>query len=284
MSDPTFAIIGAAGYIAERHLDAIHHVGGRVLGACDKKGCDAVGILDKYDDLPAFFDEIERFDRWLDRQNRGPQPVDYVVVCSPNYLHEPHARLAMRAGSNVIVEKPACLTERNLDALMEIESETGQSVKCILQLRNTTVPTLKRDGTDSILVAYSVKRGVWYDYSWKGDTQKSGGVLTNIGIHLIDLLCFSFALGLEKPRFNTLLKKGRAVLGDLHLGEGVRASVDLRVRYQGPVQRALFVNEEKIDLSASMGFHNLEYEALVAGDGWNLETARDAIRICEEAR
>ena len=280
--DPTFAIIGAAGYIAPKHLDAIHHVGGRVLGACDTH--DAVGVLDRYDDLPSFFTEIERFDRWLDRQNRGPQPVDYVVVCTPNYLHDPHARLAMRAGSDVIVEKPVCLTERNLDSLLGIEEETGKRVNCILQLRNATVPDLQRDGTDSIVVRYSVRRGVWYDYSWKGNLARSGGVLTNIGIHLIDLLCFFFARGDEPPRFNVLVQKPRGLMGDLHLGEGIYASVDLRVRYRGPVQRTLLVNEHKVDLSAGMDFHNVEYENIVAGDGWSLETARDAIRVCERSR
>jgi len=280
---PTFALIGAAGFVAPRHLDAIKHVGGRVLGACDPH--DAVGVLDRYGDQPAFFTEIERFDRWLDRQNRGPDPVDYVVVCSPNYLHESHARLAMRAGSRVILEKPACLTERNLDALFEVEQETGRGINCVLQLRNVELPALE-DGPNDIIVAYRVRRGPWFDYSWKGDPAKSGGPLTNIGIHIIDLLCHSYADDLPDDRcfFEPIVREPRQVRGHLYLMGRVTVYIELDVSLDREPYRAIRVNGQTIDLSAHLGLHTVEYERILRGDGWDLDSARKAIRICEEVR
>ena len=193
-----FALIGAAGYIAPRHMKAIQETGNTLLAALDR--FDSVGVIDSYFPNADFFDEVERFDRHIDKLKRIGVNIDYVSVCSPNYLHDSHIRLGLRQGSDVICEKPIVLNPWNVDALQEIEKETGRRVWNILQLRcHPSIIALKnkidnapKDKVYDIDLTYLTSRGHWYYTSWKGDVSKSGGIATNIGIHFFDMLCWIF--------------------------------------------------------------------------------------------
>ncbi len=200
MSNMNFAITGVAGYIAPRHLRAIRDTGNRLLAATDPH--DSVGILDQYSFDVRYFPEIERFDRYVDRLRRGPEEnrIHYMTICSPNYLHDAHIRLALRLGANAICEKPLVINPWNLDALEELEHETGKRVYTILQLRvHPALIELKKrveQGLNGkkhdVVLTYITSRGPWYDVSWKGNTERSGGIAVNIGIHLFDLLIWLF--------------------------------------------------------------------------------------------
>src|SRR5436190_16687808 len=198
-----FVLIGAAGYIAPRHMQAIKDTGNRLLAALDKN--DSVGILDSYFPDADFFTEFERFDRHCEKLKRSGTPIDYVSVCSPNYLHDAHIRFGLRIGADVICEKPIVLNPWNIDALMEIEKESGQNVYTILQLRlHPAVQALKNkinlDPAKKKLpinLTYITSRGHWYHASWKGNIQKSGGIATNIGVHFFDMLLWIFG-GVEE--------------------------------------------------------------------------------------
>jgi UDP-N-acetyl-2-amino-2-deoxyglucuronate dehydrogenase len=193
-----FALIGAAGFIAPRHLKAIKDTGNTLVAALDKH--DNVGILDSYFPDAHFFVEFERFDRHLDKLKRKQVPVDYISICSPNYLHDSHIRFALRYGASAICEKPLVLNPWNVDALEEIEQETGQHINTILQLRlHPSIIALRnkvlsgpKDKTYHVDLRYITARGNWYLSSWKGELQKSGGVATNIGIHFFDMLIWIF--------------------------------------------------------------------------------------------
>jgi len=194
-----FALIGAAGYIAPRHLKAIRDTGNRLVAAVDPH--DSVGLLDSFSFETRFFTEIERFDRHLEKLRRGPEEnrVEYVSICSPNYLHDAHCRLALRVGADVICEKPLVINPWNLEPLQEIEAETGHKINTVLQLR--LLPSLLQlhdelqtssNQQHDVLLSYITSRGAWYQTSWKGVVEKSGGVATNIGIHFFDLLQWLF--------------------------------------------------------------------------------------------
>lgn len=182
-------MIGAAGYIAPRHLKAIKDVGGELIAAIDPH--DSVGILDSYFPECKFFTEFERFERFCEKEIRN-HSIDYVSICSPNYLHDAHCRFALRIGADAICEKPLVLKERNLDALMELEEKTHQKVYSILQLRlSERISEIRKAieaGWKEVIIDYWTPRGPWYKYSWKGNVGKSGGLATNIGIHLFDLI------------------------------------------------------------------------------------------------
>ncbi|MCK5337752.1 MAG: Gfo/Idh/MocA family oxidoreductase, partial [Bacteroidales bacterium] len=190
-----FALIGAAGYIAPRHMRAIKDTGNSLVAALDK--FDSVGIIDSFFPESAFFTETERFDRHMDKLRRkGEHKIDYVSICSPNYLHDAHIRLALRNEANAICEKPIVLNPWNVDALSEIEKESGKKIFTILQLRlHPSIIKLKeqvengpKDKIYELDMTYITSRGRWYFISWKGDVQKSGGVATNIGVHFFDML------------------------------------------------------------------------------------------------
>src|SRR5262245_2410020 len=191
-----FALTGAAGYIAPRHFKAIKDTGNRLVAAVDPH--DAVGVLDRYWYDVRFFTEFERFDRHLEKLRRGPEAdrVDYVSICSPNYLHDAHIRLALRVGAHAICEKPLVINPWNLDALQELEAETGRRVNTVLQLRLHPQLIALRDRMAAerpgrphdVRLTYVTARGRWYDVSWKGSDERSGGIVTNIGIHFFDLL------------------------------------------------------------------------------------------------
>src|SRR5665647_1895332 len=193
-----FALIGAGGYIAPRHMKAIKDTGNNLIAALDKH--DSVGILDSYFPEADFFTEFERFDRHLEKLKRQGGKTDYLSVCSPNYLHDSHIRFGLRIGATVICEKPIVLNPWNIDALAEIEKETGNQVFTILQLRLHPAIIALKEKVDSfttgkkhkVKLLYITSRGHWYNTSWKGDIAKSGGIATNIGVHFFDMLMWIF--------------------------------------------------------------------------------------------
>jgi UDP-N-acetyl-2-amino-2-deoxyglucuronate dehydrogenase len=291
----TFALIGAAGYIAPRHLTAIKHVGGELRGAVDPK--DSVGILASFFPHAEFFTEFERFDRYVDRLRRAGEPIDYVSICSPNYLHDPHCRFALRSGSHAICEKPLTLTPEGIDELAEIERQAGRRVFTILQLRlHDAIRSLrekvlaqpgKRFAVD---LTYITSRGRWYYESWKGDDHKSGGVATNIGVHFFDMLTFVF---------------GKARSSEVHLRERSRAagfleceqadvrwflSIDAADLPPGlpPAKRTYrSITMDGAEIEFSEGFtelHNRSYEEILAGSGFSLADVRPSIEIVSELR
>ncbi len=195
-----FALVGAAGYIAPRHMGAIRDTGHRIVAALDPS--DSVGIIDSYFPDAHFFTEFERFDRHIDKLRRtgSEARVDHIAICSPNYLHDSHMRFALRAGADAICEKPLVLNPWNLDALAEVERDTGHSIRTILQLRlHPAIMELKArmdaapaDTKHEVDLTYVTSRGRWYHQSWKGDERKAGGIATNIGVHFFDMLHFIF--------------------------------------------------------------------------------------------
>lgn len=192
-----FALIGAAGYIAPRHFKAIKETGNNLITALDR--FDSVGIIDSYFPKADFFTEFERFDRHIDKLGRNGIPIDYLSVCSPNYLHDSHIRFGLRNGAHVICEKPLVLNPWNVEALKKIEEETGKKVYNILQLRlHPSIISLKKEVDSNnneifdVDLTYITSRGNWYYTSWKGDISKSGGIATNIGVHFFDMLCWIF--------------------------------------------------------------------------------------------
>ncbi|MFA6484433.1 MAG: Gfo/Idh/MocA family oxidoreductase, partial [Bacteroidales bacterium] len=193
-----FGLVGAAGYIAPRHMKAIKDTGNDLVAALDPN--DSVGIIDSYFPNTDFFIEPERFDRHLYKLRRTGYPIDYISICSPNYLHDAHIRMVLRNGANAICEKPIALNPWNIDALQEVEADTKQRVFTMLQLRlHPAILKLKKEIEESphdkvfdVDLLYIASRGKWYHYSWKGDVKKSGGVATNIGVHFYDMLHFVF--------------------------------------------------------------------------------------------
>ena len=194
-----FALIGAAGYIAPRHMKAIKDTGNTLVAALDPH--DAVGVIDGYFPQSAFFVEFERFDRHVEKLRRQGEDkkVHYVSIASPNYLHDAHVRFALRVGANAICEKPLVLNPWNIDALAELEEESGKKINTILQLRHHPSIIALKERIDSapersakydVDLTYITSRGKWYLISWKGNIDKSGGVATNIGIHFFDMLQF----------------------------------------------------------------------------------------------
>lgn len=275
-----FAIVGAAGYIAPRHMQAIKDVGGDLVAALDPH--DSVGILDKYFPDCLYFREPERFDRWLSRNH-----VDYVSVASPNFLHDSHCLMAMRNGADVICEKPLVCHERNLDNLSEWEVKTGKKVNVVLQCRlhpEAVKAKIKySNGSDyRVDVEYRVPRGNWYFASWKGDTEKSGGILANIGIHLFDLCVWLF--GEPDYEFACIFDCDRDdVEGGFDLD---RADVDFRLSVgQGMPKRIFRVDGESIDLTNGFtDLHTKTYEHILAGNGFGIEDIRPATRLVEAMR
>lgn len=293
-----FAITGVGGYIAPRHLQAIRDTGNRLVAAADPH--DAVGILDRYAFEVRFFNEIERFDRHLEKLRRGPKEhrVDFVSICSPNHLHDAHIRLALRTGADAICEKPLVINPWNLDALQEIERETGRTVRTILQLRVhpqlvELQQQLARDTgkRHQVRLTYITARGSWYDVSWKGHPERSGGIVTNIGIHFFDLLLWLFgAVG----RSEVHLREAHRAGGFLELQ---RADVQWYLSTDAadlpfPVQpgkrttfRSITVDGREIEFSEGFtDLHTRVYEQILAGDGFGIDTARPSIELTSSIR
>ena len=295
-----FALIGAAGFVAPRHMRAIKDTGNRLVAAMDLS--DSVGVIDSYFPESAFFSEFERFDRHIDKLRRtaGGDRVEYVSVCSPNYLHDSHVRFGLRSDADVICEKPLVLNPWNIDGLVDIEASSGRRVNTILQLRvHPTVSELKervaRESSESskheIDLTYITSRGRWYLYSWKGDEKKGGGIATNIGVHFFDMLHFIFG-DLQEIRVH-LYEPTRAA-GYLEYEKArVRwflsiAAVDLPESQRALGQRtfrSITVDGREIEFSEGFSdLHTRSYELILAGQGFGLETSRSAIEAVAEIR
>ncbi|HWI17046.1 MAG TPA: Gfo/Idh/MocA family oxidoreductase [Vicinamibacterales bacterium] len=292
-----FAITGVAGYIAPRHLKAIHDTGNRLVAATDPH--DAVGMLDRFAFDVRFFTEIERFDRHLEKLRRGPaeQRVNYVSICSPNHLHDAHIRLALRTGADAICEKPLVINPWNLDALQEIEQETGRRVHTILQLRvHPQLMALReqlasQSGRHEVCLTYITARGSWYDVSWKGDEERSGGIVTNIGIHFFDLLIWLFGS----------VKKSEVHVRSTHEAGGFLELERADVRWflstdtahlpfkpepgKRTTHRSITVDGQEIEFSEGFtDLHTRVYEGILAGGGFGIDEARPSIELTSTIR
>lgn len=290
-----FALIGVAGYIAPRHLKAIKETGNNLVAALDKS--DNVGILDSYFPNADFFTEFERFDRHLEMLKRKGTGIDYVSICTPNYLHDSHIRFALRHGADAICEKPLVLKPWNLEALEEIEKETGRKISTILQLRlHPSLISLKKEITAApkekvfeVDLRYITSRGKWYHYSWKGDASKSGGIATNIGIHFFDMLIWLF--GAVKD--TTVLESNDAtVTGHLTL-ERARVNWELSIdpdRVPAPLRdkgtrtfRSIRVDGKEVEFSEGFtDLHTLSYQLILEGKGWGIRDAAPSIRLTHQ--
>ena len=285
-----FALIGAAGFVAPRHLKAIKETGNNLLAALDKHDC--VGIMDSFFPQADFFVEYERFDRHVDKLKRQGIKVDYVSICTPNYLHDSHIRFALRQGADAICEKPVVLNPWNIDALSEIEHETGRHIYTILQLRlhpaiiefKKKIDSGPKDKIYDVDLTYITSRGRWYFISWKGDVQKSGGVATNIGVHFFDMLTWIF--GDVKSGIVHMSMPDKAA-GYLELQKArVRwfLSIDYNdipdtVKQQGKrTYRSITVGNDELEFSEGFtDLHTTSYRDILMGNGFGLNDARSSI-------
>lgn len=293
-----FGLIGAAGYIAPRHMKAIKETGNKLVAALDP--CDSVGIIDSYFPDSSFFIEPERFDRHMHKLRRNSEnPIDYVSICSPNYLHDSHIRMTLRNDAHAICEKPLVLNPWNVDALKEIENETGKKIYNILQLRHHHAVISLKEKIDEerdnkkfdIDLTYITSRGAWYFYSWKGNNEKSGGIGTNIGIHFFDMLCWIFGgieknivhinqpdkaagfLELKRARVRWFLSIDRNDLPDEILKKGQTTFRSIQV--------------DKNEFEFSGGFtdlHTHTYQNILDNKGYGLEAALPSIIVAHDIR
>lgn len=292
-----FAIIGVGGYIAVRHLKAIKDTSNVLLASLDPN--DSVGIIDSYFPDCHFFVEFERFDRHVDKLRRSGIQIDYVSICSPNYLHDSHIRFALRSGASAICEKPLVLNPWNIDALAEIEKEYNKKINTILQLRlhpavidlKKKIDALPGDQIHNIDLTYITSRGNWYFTSWKGDIQKSGGIATNIGIHFFDMLIWIFGelksstvniltankaggyLELEKARVRWFLSLDSNDLPDHVKQSGKRT------------YRSIVMDNTEVEFSEGFtDLHTKSYDEILAGRGFGLDDARSSVQIVYQIR
>lgn len=292
-----FALIGAAGYIASRHLNAIKETGNDLIAALDN--FDSVGIMDSYFPNADFFTEFERFDRHIEKLKYSGTHLDYVSICTPNYLHDAHIRMALRRGADAICEKPLVLNPWNIDALSHIEEETGSKIFNILQLRlHPSIIELKKkieagpkDKIYDIDLTYITSRGHWYHHSWKGDISKSGGIATNIGVHFYDMLTWIFGdikknivhasqqdmsagyLELEKARVRWFLSINYDHLPQIIKEKGQRT------------YRSILVEGEEIEFSGGFtDLHTKSYQHILNGNGFGLDDARSSIEAVHTIR
>jgi UDP-N-acetyl-2-amino-2-deoxyglucuronate dehydrogenase len=294
-----FALIGAAGYIAPRHLKAIKDTNNELVAAMDPN--DSVGIIDSYFPNADFFVEFERFERHIEKVKRinNEKAIDFVSICSPNHLHDAHIRFALRSGANAICEKPIVLNPWNIDALKEVERDTNKKVFTILQLRlhpailelKKQVENSKNDKIFDVDLLYITSRGKWYQYSWKGDIKKSGGVCTNIGVHFYDMLNFIFGD----------VKKNIVHYKDDFKSSGYLEFEKARVRWflsvdindlpaearnnNSRTHRSLSVDGSEVEFSDGFtDLHTKIYEDILNGGGFGLETNRVAIQTVSDIR
>ncbi|MGH2565689.1 MAG: Gfo/Idh/MocA family protein [Ginsengibacter sp.] len=292
-----FALIGAGGYIAPRHMKAIKDTGNNLIAALDKN--DSVGILDSYFPDADFFTEFERFDRHLEKLKRQGKKIDFVSVCSPNYLHDAHIRFGLRIGADVICEKPVVLNPWNIDALEEIERETGHHVFTILQLRlHPAIIALKKKidaapaGQKHIVdLQYVTSRGHWYHTSWKGDISKSGGIATNIGVHFFDMLMWVFGPVKENK---VIQHTQNTALGTLELEKASvnwMMSIDVNtlpadVKAAGKrTFRTLTIDGDAFEFSEGFTeLHTQSYNDIILGKGFPMSESKRAIELVHKIR
>jgi UDP-N-acetyl-2-amino-2-deoxyglucuronate dehydrogenase len=292
-----FALIGAAGYIAPRHMKAIKDTGNLLTAAYDK--FDSVGIIDSMFPNADFFVEFERFDRHIEKLKRGLNKIDFLSICSPNYLHDAHIRFGLRVGADVICEKPLVLNPWNIDALKEFENEHGKKIYNILQLRlHPAIIALKKkisegpkDKIYDIDLAYITSRGKWYYTSWKGDASKSGGIATNIGVHFYDMLSWIFGS----------IKKNVVHLHTHDTAAGYFEFEKAKVRWYLSINsdnipahllakglktyRSLTIEDEEIEFSDGFTeLHTLSYQNILNGEGFGLNEAISSIQIVHDIR
>ena len=290
----SFALIGAAGYIAPRHMMAIKANGGDLKVAYDPN--DSVGIIDSHFPQAHFFTEFERFDRHVDKLRRRGEHIDYVSICSPNYLHDAHIRFGLRAGANVICEKPLVLNPWNIDGLAEIEQQTGHKINTILQLRlHPAIQALKEriaksNERHSVDLTYITSRGRWYHASWKGDDAKSGGVATNIGVHFFDMLAYVFG---PLQSQTASLREGERAGGLLSYEKAdVRwfLSVDANdlpdaVKGKKTTYRSITLDGEEVEFSEGFtDLHTRSYQEILAGRGYGLDDVRFCVEVVSQFR
>ena len=295
----TFALIGAAGYIAPRHMKAIKDTGNTLVAAYDPN--DSVGILDSHFPDAEFFTEFERFDRHIDKLKRATdeKQIHYVSIASPNYLHDSHMRFALRSGADAICEKPLVLNPWNIDGLKEIETDTGKKISTILQLRlHPAIIALKEKVAASpankkfdLDLTYITSRGHWYLQSWKGDTKKSGGIATNIGVHFYDMLHFVFGKLQDNQVHHCAETKAAGCLEYEKARVRWFLSVDVNdvpaeQRLKGQrTYRSITLNGEEIEFSEGFtDLHTRSYEEILAGRGFGLEENRVAIETVATIR
>jgi UDP-N-acetyl-2-amino-2-deoxyglucuronate dehydrogenase len=293
-----FAVTGVAGFVAPRHLRAIAETGNRVVAAADPH--DAVGVLDRFGFDVRFFTEFERFDRHLEKLRRGGERdrVHYMSVCSPNYLHDAHIRLALRVGADAICEKPLVINPWNLEGLAELEHETGRRVFTVLQLRLHPALVAFREQLRAaparrhrVQLAYLTARGRWYDVSWKGVEERSGGIVTNIGIHFFDLLVWLFG---DVERSEVQLREAKRAAGTL-----VLANADVQWYLSAEAGdlpflpepggrttfRSIVVDGEQLEFSDGFtDLHTRVYQEMLAGRGFGLDEARPSIELSHRIR
>ncbi len=292
-----FALIGAAGFIAPRHLKAIKETNNSLVAALDK--FDSVGVMDSYFPNASFFVEFERFDRHLEKLHRSGNPIDYLSICSPNYLHDSHIRFGLRQGAAVICEKPLVLNPWNVAALDQIQKETGKEVFNILQLRlHPDIIALKEKVEQSdpakifdFDLAYITSRGNWYYTSWKGDVNKSGGIATNIGIHFFDMLIWIFGKVTQNivhvhthDRAAGFLQMERArVRWFLSINED---ALPVAIKQKGQrTYRSITIEGNEIEFSEGFtDLHTKSYQAILEGTGFNLKEALPSIELAHEIR
>lgn len=294
-----FALLGVGGFVAPRHLAAIRDTGNRLIAACDPY--DSVGVMDSYFPDAAFFTEVERFDRFLEKRRReGPQnAVQYVSICSPNYLHDAHVRLALRLNAHAICEKPLVINPWNLDQLQALEHEYNTRIRTVLQLRYLPAlmtlrqqiqkkpPSTKKD----VVLSYITRRGRWYHHSWKGSEAKSGGLAMNIGIHLFDVMIWLFG---SVSQLEIHAREPQRVSGVMELEHAnVRwflstdeSDLPDSVRLGGGhAYRSLSMDGEEIEFSDGFGdLHTTVYRETLAGRGHGIEDARASIELAYRVR
>lgn len=298
-SNKNFALIGAAGYVAPKHMKAIKDTGNNLIAALDNS--DSVGILDSFSFDVDFFTEFERFDRHAEKLKRegGEKRIHYISICSPNYLHDAHIRFALRIGADAICEKPLVLNPWNLDALSDIEKETGRKIYNILQLRvhpaiialkqriEKTSPAQKFD----IVLTYVTSRGKWYLHSWKGDIKKSGGIATNIGVHFFDMLMWIFG---DVIHHEVHLADENKMAGFMELEKANvrwflsadRNDLPKAVKKDGKTTfRSITVDEKEIEFSGGFtDLHTLVYQDILSGKGFGIKDVWPSINLVHEIR
>ena len=290
-------MLGAAGYIAPKHFKAIKETNNQLIAALDK--FDSVGVLDSYFPNTNFFTEFERFDRHLEKLKRNQIRLDYVSICTPNYLHDSHIRMALRRGADAICEKPLVLNPWNIDALIDIEKETGRKINTILQLRlhpsiialKNKVATEFKNQKYEVDLTYITSRGKWYDISWKGDESKSGGIATNIGVHFYDMLSWIF--GDVQENTVHLREKDKAsgyqefknarVRWFLSINEN---DLPLHIREKGQrTYRSITIDNEELEFSSGFtDLHTKSYEHILNGEGFGTLDAQKSIQIVHDIR
>ena len=292
-----FILIGVAGYIAPRHLKAIKETGNNLIAAYDPY--DGVGIMDSFFPKADFFTEFERFDRHIEKIKRDGVNIDYVSICSPNYLHDSHIRYGLRIGADVICEKPLVLNPWNVDALIEIEREYNNKVNTILQLRyHEAIIELKNkiDNGDpkknyDVNLKYITSRGSWYFASWKGEESKSGGIATNIGIHFFDMLFWIFG----KCRDFSITQKTKDTNAGTLILERANVNWYLSINSDNlpkeikdqklTTYRTLKIENEEIEFSKGFtDLHTLSYQNILGGNGYGLKDAKNSIEIVSKIR